>query len=114
MSPRPMSPRPMSPGLMSPIALEFSVFRKLPPELLLYIGSFLLPESALSFSLCCQPIYFTIGKQYLDTLKENSIRSDHRYKFLKLLERDLPDHTLCYHVLEARPKSELQIEGFTR
>jgi hypothetical protein len=69
---------------MSPIALEFSVFRKLPPELLLYIGSFLLPESALSFSLCCQPIYFTIGKQYLDTLKENSIRSDHRYKFLKL------------------------------
>jgi hypothetical protein len=119
MSPRPMSPRPMSPGLMSPglmspIVLEFSVFRKLPPELLMYIGSFLLPESALSFSLCCQSIYFTIGKQYLDTLKENSIRSDHRYMFLKLLERDLPDHTLCYHVLEARPKSELQIEGFTK
>lgn len=90
-------PRATQLAPIRPIALEFSAFRKLPPELLLCIDSFLPPESALSFSLCCQYIYFTIGKQYLDTLKENSTRSGDRYKFLKLLERDLPDHILCYY-----------------
>lgn len=76
---------------------EPSALSKLPPELVLCISGFLLPESVLSFSLCCQRVHFIIRAPYLEALKENNETSDHRYKFLKLLEQDLPDHILCYY-----------------
>jgi len=78
-----------------PIALESSVLSKLPLELILYIARFLPPGSASSFSLCCRPIYFTLGNQYLKALEENEQLD--RYKFLTLLERDLPNHIACYY-----------------
>jgi hypothetical protein len=78
-----------------PIALESSVLGKLPLELIIHIARFLLPDSAPSFSLCCRPIYFILGTQYLKALEENEQLD--RYKFLTLLERDLPNHIACYY-----------------
>jgi hypothetical protein len=78
-----------------PIALESSALGKLPPELTLYISRFLLPESTLSFSLCCRPIYFTFGTQYLKALEENEQWD--RYKFLTLLAGVLPNYISCYY-----------------
>ncbi len=76
-----------------PIALESSALSKLPLELILHIACFLPPDSASSFSLCCRPIYFTLGNQYLKALEENEQLD--RYNFLTLLERDLPNHISC-------------------
>lgn len=78
-----------------PIALESSALSKLPPELILCIARFLPPESAASFSLCCRPIYFALGTQYLKALEDDEQLD--RYKFLTLLERDLPNYILCYY-----------------
>jgi hypothetical protein len=78
-----------------PIALESSALSKLPLELILHIARFLPPGSAPSFSLCCRPIYFILGTQYLKALEENE-QSD-RYKFLTLLERDLPNYIACFY-----------------
>lgn len=78
-----------------PIALELSALGKLPPELIIHIASFLPPDSAPSFSLCCRPIYFSLGTQYLKALEENE--QLHRYKFLTLLERELPNYIACYY-----------------
>ena len=78
-----------------PIALESSALGKLPPELILYIARLLPPASASSFSLCCRPIYFILGTQYLKALEVDD-QSD-RYQFLTLLERELPNHILCYY-----------------
>jgi hypothetical protein len=78
-----------------PIALESSALGKLPLELILRIAQFLPPDSASSFSLCCRPIYFTLGTQYLKALEENEQLD--RYKFLTLLERELPNYIACYY-----------------
>lgn len=78
-----------------PIALESSALGKLPLELILRIARFLPPDSASSFSLCCRPIYFTLGTQYLKALEENEQLD--RYKFLTLLERELPGCIACYY-----------------
>jgi hypothetical protein len=77
-----------------PLAFDSSTLSKLPPELILYIEHFLPLESALSFSICCWPIYFLFGTQYLKALEKSHWD---RYEFLKLLERELPDHIVCYH-----------------
>ena len=77
-----------------PIALESSVLGILPPELILYITRFLPPESTLSFSLCCLPIHSILQSQYIKIVKEDQHLD--RYQFLTLLERDLPNHILCY------------------
>src|SRR5450432_3475569 len=78
-----------------PIALESSPLSKLHHELILHIARFLPPASASSFSLCCRPIYFILGTQYLEALEENGQLD--RYKFLTLLERELPNHIVCYY-----------------
>jgi len=78
-----------------PIALESSTLSKLSPELIFCIARFLPPESATSFSLCCRTIYFTLGTQYLKALEEDQQLD--RYKFLELLERDLPNYISCYY-----------------
>ncbi len=77
-----------------PIALELSALGKLPPELIIHVASFLPFDSAPSFSLCCRPIYFTLGTQYLKALENEQW---HRYKFLTLLERELPNYIACYY-----------------
>ena len=83
-------------------AFEFSSFGKLPPELILYITHFLPPESAASFSICCRPIYFALGTQHLEDLQEHSniYAVEHRDQFLTLLERDLPNNTVCYYCIK--------------
>jgi hypothetical protein len=78
-----------------PIALESSGLSKLPVELVLHIAQFLPPDSASSFSLCCRPIYFILGTQYLKALEENEQLD--RYKFLTLLERELSNYIACYY-----------------
>ena len=79
-----------------PNALEFSALSNLPMEIILQISRLLPPESAASFSICCRPVYFALGTQYLEDLrpKEGSTGL-HRERLLKLLERDLPDHIIC-------------------
>jgi hypothetical protein len=78
-----------------PIALESSSLRSLPLELILHIAQFLPPESTLSFCLCCWPIYSTLKSQYVKIIKDDQQLDC--YKFLKLLERDLPDYISCYY-----------------
>ena len=78
-----------------PIALESSSLGSLPLELILHIAQFLPPESTLSFCLCCWPIYSTLKSQYVKIIKDDQQLD--RYKFLTLLERDLPDYILCYY-----------------
>jgi hypothetical protein len=77
-------------------ALEFSALSNLPMEIILQISRLLPPESAASFSICCRPVYFALGTQYLEDLrpKEGSTGL-HRERLLKLLEKDLPDHIIC-------------------
>jgi hypothetical protein len=89
-----------------PLPFESSALSKLPPELILYIAHFLPLESASSFSICCRPIYFTLGTQYLKALEKNYW---HRHELLKLLERELPNHIICYyceklHVIDRAPR----------
>lgn len=66
----------------------------LPPELIGHIASFLSPESAASFAICCRSTYSTISSQSFKVLREKKLD---RYKFLTLLERQLPNYTLCYY-----------------
>jgi hypothetical protein len=77
-------------------ALEFSTLSNLPMEIILQISRLLPPESAASFSICCRPLYFALGTQYLEDLKPmEGSTGMHRERFLKLLEGDLPDHIIC-------------------
>jgi hypothetical protein len=82
-------------SLGRPIALKFSLLGSLPLELILYITQFLPPESTLSFCLCCWPIYSILKSQYVKIIKDDQQLD--RYKFLTLLEQDLPDYILCYY-----------------
>lgn len=77
-----------------PIALESSSLGNLPLELIIHIAQFLLPESILLFCLRCWPIYSTLKSRYVKIIKDDQQLD--RYKVLTLLERDLPDHILCY------------------
>ncbi len=86
----------LAPPPPRPNALEFSTFSILPMQIILHISRLLPPDSATSFSICCRPVYFAFGTQYLEDLrpKEGSTGL-HRERFLKLLEGDLPDNTIC-------------------
>lgn len=78
-----------------PLALEASPLRKLPPELILHISSYLPPESAASLAISCLTLYSCLEMQCLRPLKkaECSVVNG----FLRLLDRDLPGHLLCPH-----------------
>lgn len=84
------------------IALESSELGKLPRELIRHICSFLPPESAAIFTLCCRPIYSILGAQIIaqpGSLVEYAAIVEEEndcYKFLTLLARDLPNHIACY------------------
>jgi hypothetical protein len=89
-----------------PLALESSAFSRVPPELILHIAEYLPLVSASSFSICCRPIYFILGTQYLKALEESPLRL---HEFVTLLERDLPDHSVCYlcrklHAIDRAPR----------
>jgi hypothetical protein len=78
-----------------PNALEFSTLSNLPMEIILQISRLLPPESAATFSICCRPVYFALGTQYLEDLRPMEGSTGlHRERLLKLLERDLPDHII--------------------
>lgn len=85
-------PRPLH------VALEHSaLFSKMPPELILHISSFLLPHSTTLLSLSCRFMYFTLGTKHLQEQDEPEPKKFHRHNMLVLLERDLPDHILCFY-----------------
>lgn len=73
--------------------LERSIISKLPPEVLVIIAEFLPPISAISFSLCCTPIYHLIGSKYRNTTRHRRFNIT---TLLSQLERNLPDHIVCY------------------
>jgi F-box domain len=83
------------PNQPRPLALESSPLGRLPSELIVHIAGFLPPESALLFSICCWPLYSILEAQYLKGLGED--RPLDRFKFLTLLERDLPNYITCYY-----------------
>jgi len=76
-----------------PIALQSSILGILSPELILNICDFLPLESAALFSLSCTPIYRLLGKH----LKTFKVDKNTRFKFLRILEKDLPGHITCEH-----------------
>ena len=86
----------LAPPPPRPNALEFSTLNNLPTEIILQISHRLPPESAASFSICCRPVYFALGTQYLEDLRPmEGSPGLHRERLLKLLEGDLPDHIIC-------------------
>ncbi|KAF7856359.1 hypothetical protein EAF04_009887 [Stromatinia cepivora] len=93
------------PTVESP-ALKSSVLRNVPNEIPPNIVEFLPFESTVSLSLSCQRIYILLGAQYIKALrKTRKRRNSSCYKFLKLLERDLPNHITCFsckklHIME--------------
>jgi hypothetical protein len=78
-------------------AFEFFSLRSLPMEMVLHNSRFLPPESAVSLSLYCRPVYSALGTQYLEDLrsKEESTAFNHE-RFITNLERDLPDKIVCH------------------
>jgi hypothetical protein len=87
------APVPQPPDLTS---IETSpLLMKLAPETILGIFEFLQPQYALAFSLSCRYVYFLLGKI--------SISQDDSYEFFALLERQLPNHILCYYCRSLHP-----------
>ena len=76
-------------------ALAISPLKLFPLEIILIIASFLPVEEAASFSLSCRLFYDLFGgPRIVESFKDDK---QLQYKFLDLLERDLPGHILCYH-----------------
>lgn len=86
----------LAPSPLRPNALEFSTLSKLSMEIIFQISRLWPPDSAACFSICCRPVYFALGTQYLEDLRPME-RSTGLYRelLLKLLERDLPEHIIC-------------------
>lgn len=77
-----------------PVALQYSVLKMLPMEIVLHVASFLPLESAASFTICCSLIYLMIGDQYLKALRESG--QWERYQLMTLVERDRSNYSACY------------------
>lgn len=75
-------------------SLDNSPFKKLPLDLVGYLAEFLAPSAAASLTLTCKPIRHILGNQYLDRLWARDFEPDRR-TFLKLLDKDLPNHVVC-------------------
>lgn len=75
-----------------PNALENSVLRKVPLEILRAIAELLPPGESASFTLSCRQLSVLLGTQSLEQLQ---IDPRHTLSFLKLLEHDLPGHIVC-------------------
>jgi hypothetical protein len=87
---------------------------RLPAELLTHIASFLQPVSAAALTIATRSTFFKLGTRYLRIINQDiplrfmrwsydmkraahvSVRLQ-REMFLRLLERDLPDMSYCFH-----------------
>jgi hypothetical protein len=87
-------------------ALDMSPFKVFPLEIVLLIASFLPVEEAASFSLSCRLFYDLFGgPRTVESFKDDK---QLQYKFLSLLERDLPGQILCYHCKQLHSISKFQ------
>lgn len=64
---------------------------QLPLEVILHILSFLPCESTIALSISCKPLY----NRLFPLVKDGLCNADTKYKFLRLLERDLQPYILC-------------------
>lgn len=91
-----------------PNALEHSLLRTLPAELIREIVTYLPTRAAAALTLSCVQIKNIVGTQHLEALKgppdflqwgswvdSEKMQDDTRIQFLRILQRDLPDLTLC-------------------
>lgn len=90
-----------------------SLISNLPPEILVQITDHLPTASAALFSLSCRHIYLSLGTSHLSHLKTSHLKhlktSDlDRQHFLRLLEKDLPDHLFCDDCLTLHSTKEAQ------
>lgn len=69
--------------------------KQLPIEIIKSIATLLPLSAAVSFTLTCRSIWFILGSQYLDRLREDRPDGLDRSVFLDILQRDLPRHILC-------------------
>jgi hypothetical protein len=72
-----------------------ALLKQLPVEIIKSIATFLPLSAAVSFTLTCRSVWFILGSQYLDRLREDQPDGLDRPVFLDILQRDLPRHILC-------------------
>jgi hypothetical protein len=75
-----------------PAALLSSILNRVPLDILVCIIEYLLPESAVAFSLTCKHLKYLLGTRYIK--KVNSSTKD-TLALLNLLALDLPNHIVC-------------------
>ncbi|EPE24394.1 hypothetical protein GLAREA_08246 [Glarea lozoyensis ATCC 20868] len=92
---------------LRPSALESSVLKNVPVDLILEINKHLPPASKQVLALSCRPMHFTLGSQHYKQLKERS----HAFELLTLLAREKPDHIACYHCHKYHSISEARRMG---
>lgn len=109
-----LEPVPALEPVYLPVALQKSVFKRLPPEIILSIADFLSPQATLSFSLCCRPIHSRIQKHYLVAVETSKRVLGLRLNFLQYLERDLPFHIICYYCKKLHSMNEAHKYKVTR
>jgi hypothetical protein len=81
-----------------PNTFEFFSLRSLPTEIVPHNSRFLTLESVVSLSLCCRPVYFALGTQYVEDLRSKEESTAFNYqRFIIKLERDLPDQITCHY-----------------
>jgi hypothetical protein len=78
----------MEPVTPLEVAEPSLLLQKLTPTLIITVSNLLPPESISAFALCCRKLYHILG---IPILKKFD-----RYKILMLLERQLPNHIVCY------------------
>lgn len=75
---------------------HFSYLEGLPVELLQAIAACLPLSAAASFALCNKYICYVVGHQYWHHLRSQPLEYE---RFLGLLEKDMPNHWLCFPCL---------------
>ncbi|KAH7411279.1 hypothetical protein BKA64DRAFT_704382 [Cadophora sp. MPI-SDFR-AT-0126] len=86
-------------------SLDWSPFRLLPNELVLYISSFLPREAMAALALTCHPLRLALPESFFKVPWEDKIN------FLELLERELPGHVVCRYCrkLHAIERAEMYL-----
>ena len=88
-------------GHVKAINNQNSPLLALPVEIIQYISVAFLPaDAAASLALCSRSMLKILGSQTLRSLNHSAIE---RRRFLKNLEKDLPDWLFCYHCLTFHP-----------
>lgn len=89
-------------------SLDNSPFKQLPTEIIGSIAAFLPLSAAVSFTLTCRSVWFILGSQYLDRLREDQPDGFDRPVFLDILQRDLPRHILCLDCEMLHSRAQLE------